>query len=67
MDHFHQWRIPPYLLFICVVSTLLYASARVVYRLFLHPLAKFPGPKVAAVTSWYEAFHDISGARFLIT
>jgi len=33
--------------------------AILVYRLTLHPLAKFPGPKVAAATSLYRAYYDV--------
>ena len=32
---------------------LLYVVSTAVYRLFLSPIAKFPGPRLAALTFWY--------------
>lgn len=40
---------------------------RIVYRVWLHPLAKFPGPRLAAATYLYEIYYELiykGGARF---
>jgi len=37
----------------------LYYVGLVIRRLFFHPLSKFPGPRLAAATRWYEFYDDV--------
>ncbi|KAF1973853.1 putative cytochrome P450 [Bimuria novae-zelandiae CBS 107.79] len=44
---------------------MLYYTARSIYRLYFHPLAKVPGPWLAAISSLYEFYWDcLKSGRF---
>ena len=42
-----------------VLSIVVYTLGLAVYRIYLHPLRKFPGPKLAAASFWYEFYYDV--------
>ena len=52
-DSFMVWA-----LFTASLCYVLYVILLCVYRLTLHPLAKFPGPTIPAVTFWWEFYHN---------
>jgi len=48
------------------LGVLLWTAAIVIHRLYFSPLSKFPGPKLAAATLWYEFyFNIIRGGQFM--
>jgi hypothetical protein len=41
------------------VSFLSYLAWLAISRLLLSPIARFPGPKFAALSNWYEFYYDV--------
>jgi len=49
------------------LGAVLFYIGRIIYRVWFHPLARFPGPCLAAATSLYEAYYEVlhkGGAQF---
>ncbi|KAI1415025.1 trichodiene oxygenase [Hypoxylon sp. FL1857] len=48
-----------FLVDVALALALLYIPSIAIYRLYFHPLARFPGPTVAALTRYFEAYYDV--------
>lgn len=55
----------PSLWLVSIASCLLYFIVLAVYRLYLSPIAYFPGSKFTAISGWYETYLDVfKGGQF---
>ena len=51
---------PPILpILLAVASPVVWLVWTAIQRLFLHPLHQIPGPRLAALTSWYECYFEL--------
>ena len=42
-----------------IFAYLVFKILQVLYRITFHPLARFPGPKLAAASRWYEVYYEV--------
>lgn len=44
---------------LALVSWILYGAALAIFRLYFSPISHIPGPKLAAMTQYYESYYDL--------
>lgn len=58
METNNYW-IAPALLAVTSIGLATYLVGLILYRIYLHPLARIPGPPAAAASFWYEFYWDV--------
>lgn len=60
MANIYEYATSPRTFTIAAGLWFLYIFVGGVYRLYFSPLAKFPGPKLTALTFWVEFYYDVT-------
>jgi len=55
------------ILYIAIAATLVYQVARAIYRYYFHPLRRFPGPRIAAVSDVFPLLLALSPNLLVLT
>ena len=63
--HLYGTLSPLYILSFITAIAIAATAGLAVERLILSPLAKIPGPKIAALTQWWIIYHEFNGDRTL--
>lgn len=63
--HLYGTLSPLYILSFVTAIAIAATAGLAVERLILSPLAKIPGPKLAALTQWWIIYHEFNGDRTL--
>jgi cytochrome P450 len=57
---------PALLASVAAVAIFAYAAGLVTYRLYFHPLAKYPGNLIDKITGWHDFYYTFTGNRHLV-
>lgn len=50
-----------------LLSVTVWTILKSVYNIYFHPLARFPGPKLAAASIWWETYVDVVKGELSLT
>ncbi|TVY78282.1 Cytochrome P450 monooxygenase radP [Lachnellula suecica] len=56
-----RWSDVQQLLAFALINGVCYIIFRSIWRLYFHPLSQYPGPKIAAVSDIWYAYHSLAG------